>query len=339
LDYYGWSLWTELLTGSKVWEQSMDLNGDLDKDNDEFVPDFHGWNSIFSKLEYVIKQAGLNPDYGGCFHTSSNIPSILRNVGLIEDFQKSLDNYSSKFPIEIGMHSTFGNKDLILNPSYYEVLQRDIILAESIRATTIVEHPPLGPKDTINQMIDELTTSRFIDLLEHTNVTLSWENMPGVNRFFSSLGNLITFRDGLGDKYAELGKKGLINKHKFCLDTGHLLITISSRSLKKTDKNREIDEYLPIFASNLKVFHIHANSGKKDEHLIPFSLEFFDEPSRKRINKKRFLKNSAVVMDWLAICGEHKNRGVRNRHIHLEALNPPFSLGEFIVFGKRLKTL
>lgn len=317
------------------------------EENDgDFVPDYGGWIDLFGKLEYVLgrigvkKEAGIYKDsnskisLGGCYHYSSSVPRILNSTGLLEDYNRVYTELNKRFPIKIGLHSTFGNRDLILNENYFDVLKNDIKLAKSVNACTIVEHPYLGSDNKIKEMVETFERPEFVELLENNDITLSWENMPGFKRFFSSLGNLIEFRGALSDMYKEIGKSDLINKHTFCLDTGHLLITLNSRSLSKKAKRREIEEYLPIFSKHLEVFHIHANSGKIDEHLTPFSARFLEDPTRKGLKMKKFMKNSERVLEWIEICNQ--NRGNLERHIHIEALRLPFSLEDFIDFGKKL---
>ncbi|MHA1341942.1 MAG: hypothetical protein ACTSRZ_18895 [Promethearchaeota archaeon] len=331
-DYYGWSLWTELMLGDKLWVKSLDLENEIE---DEFVPDVNCWSLVFSKLRKVLKESGLERKTGGCFHTSMNIPLILKNVGLENELKKAIQLIKKEIDFQFGMHSSFTKNDIILNKNYPNVLKKDLELCSILNGVTIVEHPPeYIKKKQIKLMVDELTSPQIIQLLKTNEIILSWENMSG-NKLMGNLKNLIEFRNMLKDKLEEIGEKDLINRHLFCLDTGHLLLWRSHYFTGKWFADKIIEEALPEFSKYINVFHIHGNDGRKDNHCVPFSLEFFNHDSRKGINKKKFLENSKIVLNWLKICEEYKKSSfVESRHIHLEALKLPFSLNQFIEFGK-----
>ncbi|MBD3353242.1 MAG: hypothetical protein GF364_17310 [Candidatus Lokiarchaeota archaeon] len=333
MDYFGWSLWHELLLGDPKWINSMDLNVE-----DEFMPDYDGWKQVFSKLDYVLEKTKLKGILGGCFHTSSRIPSILQSVDMEEGLHKATAEYKSKISFEFGMHSTFGLNDLPLAGRYPEVLEQDIKLCSILGGTSIVEHPPPRTKENITKpMVELLTSEKVVNLLKNTEISLSWENMQNYKSFFGNLQNLVDFRNALGDKLNEIGEPQLIKQHLFCLDTGHLLVWRHKQRKGKRYADRIIEEFLPKFAKYLKVYHIHANDGRNDNHCTPFSLDFFDHPSRRGIRKKRFTKYSSLVMEWIKICEQYKR--LEGRHIHIEALKMPFSLQQFISFGNRIKNL
>ncbi len=281
MDFFGFSLWTELMMNDPNWVSSLNLPLD---DENEFVPDKAGWETIFDRLSYSIEESGLKGKVGGCLHTSSGIPSILQNTGLQTDFQEALQDYKSEHLFEFGMHSTFDRPSLICGGDYYHVLKRDFELCRVLKGVCIVEHPPVMKvkESPVAAMIAELTSEKIIGLvLKFPEISLSWENMGG-NKTFASLHNLVEFREILEDTYKEMGYPELIPRHNFCLDTGHLLLACN----KHKKYRRELDESLPQFAKYLKVFHIHANNSKSDNHIIPASLEFFEHKvgrgSRKR---------------------------------------------------------
>jgi len=339
MDYFGFSLWTELMIGDKLWLNSLELEFE-----DEFVPDVDGWAQIFSKLHKVLILSGLNKKLGACLHTSMNIPLILKNTGMENNLKIVMKSFSEKNPFQFGMHSSFTENDLILNKDYKKVLKKDLELCSILNAVAIVEHPPLPGKSKslnrkyqIKEMIEELTSNEIISLLESNKIILCWENMGNENEFFGDISNLIEFKNLLDDKLSEIGKKELIKRHLFCLDTGHLLLWSDKNSNGLNYANKVIEECIPEFAKNILVFHIHANDGNGDNHIVPFSTEFFDHPSRKNINKEKFLENSKRVMAWLEICEDYKK--INGRHLHIEALTLPFSLNQFIEFGQKLNEI
>lgn len=333
MDFFGWSIWTELLTGDTKWIKALDL-----QIQDEFEPISQNWTQIFSKLSYVLKENGLNGKIGACLHTSSNVPMILHNVGMIDEFLTAKKEFEKNIPFAYGMHSTFGHNDLVTRGNYSEILKKDILLCESMGGTCIVEHPPDDTEQSIiEKVVDELISPPIIDILKNTQIKLAWENMSSHKAVFSELKNLVIFRERLSDKLQEIGALGLIENHQFCLDTGHLLLWRNRNKKGKKYADRQIEEFLPQFAKNIKAFHIHANNGKNDNHIVPYSLEFFDDKSRQGIKPKTFQKNSEITSEWLKIC--HQNKKLDGIHWHIEALILPFSLNQFIEYGKHLGRL
>ena len=300
----------------------------------QFDPEGNGWYEIFNRLDRLLENVGMKPKMGGCFHCNSRIPEFLQNplFELAEPFRKARDDYSKQQPFEFGLHATFGNEDLPLSGNYIKVLEKDVALAEYIGATCIVAHPPRSRDDRIIDLIELLTSNVIIGILSRTNVELHWENM-GYGNFFGSLKHLVNFRQGLKDKLQEIGRRDLLKKHLFCLDTGHLLLWRDNEKDIK-DANKEIDEFLPKFGAKTRSFHIHANDGHSDNHIVPFSLEFFNHLSRAHIQKDKFLQNSEDVMGFLKTCEQSKT--LENRHLHVEALRLPFSLDQMEIIARKL---
>ncbi len=330
MDCFGWSLWTELMMNNEDWNSSMNLP--LDEEG-EFVPDKNGWDIIFERLDESLKESGLEGKLGGCYHTSSSVPRILRDTGLHSEFKESFENYRKNHTFEFGMHSTFGRDDLVCAGNFENILAHDLEMCSLLDGSCIVEHSQVPMKhreNSIKMMVDELSSKPIVDLmLKYPKISLSWENGGSAKMLIGSLDALVDLIEALEDKFNEIGHPDIGKRHNLCLDTGHLLLAAkSSRKIRK-----DIEHSLPRFSKYLKVFHIHANNGKSDNHIIPNSLEFFDHSSRKGINPTKFMKNSETVWKWLKICNEQK--GVEERHIHLEALRMPFSMQQIIEFGKR----
>ena len=338
MDYFGWSIWTGLFTGDIGW-----LNGHNIPNPQDFEPDADGWTFLFNKLDYALEEAGLKGKLGTCFHTSIEVPRLLQEYDFLDDFYATTDKYMAKPDVnfDFGLHASFSKGDYILNGKFAEVLKHDLEMRKILKyGNTIVEHPAHPVKVGRNKaMVEKLTTEPIISMLEENDVLLCWENMPGYASekcYYSSIKHLLEFREELGDKFQDLGKKHLIEKNLFCFDTGHLLIwRHQQQDLAAADK--EIEEYLPEFAKLTKVFHYHANDGVSDNHMAPSAWAFAEHPSRKWVNKNRFLENSERVYDWIELC--EGNKGMDGRHLHLEAGTYPFSVDGYIEFGKRLADL
>nr|MDO8088398.1 TIM barrel protein [Candidatus Sigynarchaeum springense] len=334
-DYFGFSLWHDLLAGNSDWMKTMELG-----DPREFDPEEDGWRNIFSRLARVHAESGLSDALGACFHVSSDFAAMMVDPGfnLLETFNSARKDFSEKVPFELGMHCTFGLADLPLAGRYPAVLKRDLELAEAIGASCIVCHPPKGRENRMEKFADELASEPVVEALTLSNpgIVLAWEN-AGPDSFFGSLEHYIEFRGQLADKLAAAGHSKLLDRHVFCLDTGHLLVWKYKGKKGKRGSQKEIEATLPSFAKLVKVFHIHANDGKSDQHLVPGSLYNFDHPTRKSVNKKRFLACSNEALGFIETC--ELNKGITGRHVHVEALKMPFNLEAISEFGRSYSTL
>ena len=321
-----------------AWAQSLEIPPEP-----EFEPDISGWGTLFSKLNYVMDESGLSGKLGGCFHLLSRAPKFLINMDLMGEFREAQKRYRATHglqSLEIGLHCTTGIENLVLGGNFAQNLAKDIQIGEAMGATSIVEHAPEGPNNVIKEAVEELATDPVIKLMQSTNINFCWENKacypPKKNRFFGSIKAMVEFRIALMDKLKEIGHPELIVRNIFCFDTGHLL-TWRQTHIDHYDVDKEIEEYLPEFAKHIKVFHIHINSGRMDNHTTPFATEFLDHPTRKGMTEQIVQENSARVMEWLKICNEHK--GIEGRHLHLEATSNPFTLDHYITFAKQLNSI
>jgi sugar phosphate isomerase/epimerase len=328
-DYFGFSLWHELLAGNVDWMKALELG-----DPREFDPEEDGFRNIFTRLERVRADAGFT-DIGACFHVSSDFAAMLLDPGfnLLGPFNAARKNFSERIQFELGMHCTFGLADLPLAGKYPAVLKRDLELAGAIGAGCIVCHPPKGLENRMAEFVDELVSAPVIEALNGSNpgILLAWEN-AGADSFFGSLEHYLEFRERLAGKLAAAGQSKLLARHVFCLDTGHLLVWKYKGKQGMRAATKEIELALPAFAKLIKVFHIHANDGNDDQHLVPGSLDHFDHPTRKLVNKKLFLARSDEALGFVETC--ERNKGLAGRHVHVEALRLPFSLASLITYGK-----
>ncbi len=333
MDYFGFSIWHDLLTGSKPWVDALELG-----DPGDFDPEDDGWEKVFACLDKVLADAGvprgLDTSIGACFHFSSNVPSLMQQPGfdLLQRYTEARDRFSKQRPLQIGMHCTFGSNDLPLCGNYPQVFKKDVELAGILGATCIVAHPTKAATDKTPEFIEELTSKTVIDALDGSRVRVDWENMGHEPRF-GSLDALVKFREALAGRLIAMGWPDLVHRHRFCLDTGHLLLWREMGSLGTARARDEIACALPVFASNLGTFHIHANDGTRDAHVVPHSTAFMDHETRAGLDASLFQEFSDDVMDFLAICNEHQ--GMKGRHVHVEALRLPFSLDQLTGFFKR----
>ena len=74
MDYFGWTLWTELFLAHQDWLNSLNLGNP-----DDFDPETDVWDRLFQGLHAVLNQSGLAGKLGGCFHISSDIARMTGN--------------------------------------------------------------------------------------------------------------------------------------------------------------------------------------------------------------------------------------------------------------------
>jgi sugar phosphate isomerase/epimerase len=336
MDYFGYTLWTELIMGHPDWFTSLQLG-----DPNEMDPEGDFWPNIFNGLKKVMTESALTPEMGACLHISYAMGQQMTNqehFDILPHYRAAMQEFQKDIPFELGLHMTFNDDVNPLGCDYKQTFLKDLENARILGATTMVVHPVKNwsypRKEIMDLMVNDATLPEINEALRKSNIIIAWENM--IEGQFSSLEQLVMFREKLTNKLIETGNKDLVDKHQLCLDTGHLLIWRANHpSLALAEK--EIDTYLPQFAKNIKVFHIHANDGTSDFHITPHSTQFMTHKTRQGLNLEKFQACSQKVNDWIKICNQYATQP--NRHIHLETDKVPFTLEQTIEFGKIYKTL
>ncbi|MBD3350333.1 MAG: hypothetical protein GF364_02500 [Candidatus Lokiarchaeota archaeon] len=337
MDYFGWQLSNNMLLEDVGHLKALNFNL-----KDGFEPNKDNWTKLFSKLKWIIEKSGLrdvtSKDFGYCLHFAPGIPRLLRGISMTEPFKESVRENFTNGDFQLGMHSTHGDNEIILKKQFSQVLENDLKYAQEFNVKALVEHAALGSNNQTTKMVELLTKPKITNLMEEHDVIICWENKQAFRktwRYYSSLKEMVIFLNKLRQQLSELGKTNLIQRHKFCLDVGHLL-TWYHQSKDKEMVEAEIKKYLPLFGKETKVFHIHANDGTKDSHITPFSLEFFDHKSRKEIDEAVFIKYSKLVLRWLKIC--YNTDSTKERHFILEAGTKPYSIDQYLDFAKEFKS-
>ncbi|MCP4763614.1 MAG: TIM barrel protein [archaeon] len=342
MDYFGITLIGLLISGNKLLLDSLGLKSDESR---TFKLTEEIWEDIYLNLVSTMKDAGLEKNLGLCLHLLPDLPVLLKRNKILGDFLSARDKFAAKFPLEMGYHAPFKEKDIINAGNFIKVFKRSIKYCELIGSKTIVEHPANNFSKNLDTVVEKLTSEPIMELLRNTDIEICWENMPAkTTQSDGSLKAMIEFRETLGDKLKEIGDGDMINRHIFCFDTGHLLIWRHNFKGGIAMADKEIEEYLPLFAKKIKVFHIHANDGYFDSHLVPFAylpksllMKFSNISPDYIIDKAKFMEYSDLVMDWQKVCEE--NKSINERHLHVEALNIPFSLKKITEFGKKLNEI
>ncbi|MHA1368762.1 MAG: TIM barrel protein [Promethearchaeota archaeon] len=336
MDYFGFTIWTELFVGDINWLISLGF-----KNPDDFDPEVDAWKRILSGLEDVLTKANMAGKFGGCLHVSSQIAEMTANIKLFNIYPayiNAVQEFRANMPFELGVHADFNRDVNPLGPKFIESVIKDINNALKLDAKVLVMHPPENQSydhDEYHELfVEEITNDELCDALDDVNISLSWENM--IDGQYSSLKELVLFRERLAEKLTKLGWENLIHKHSFCLDTGHLFLW-QQRHHDQSLANKEIETWLPRFAENITVFHIHANDGTSDLHLTPGTTSLMDHKSRKGLKRQVFQHCSKLVNQWVQISLNHSK--MENRHVHLEASRVPFNLEEYINYARGLDNI
>jgi hypothetical protein len=325
MNYYGYSIWHNILNGDPAWCQAYGLPP-IHRSAFEEYPS--PWETIFQDLGKILQNIGIDrgsKDTGGCLHFSSNIPQFLTDptIQAKDPFLKAKQRFQEHYLWDCGMHSTFGKGDHVNEGRFATILASDLRAAAFLGATHIVEHFPQKGLVNVPNIIEELTSTPILQLLHTFEINLAWEN-HGRNHPACSLRFLVEFRNQLCEKLHSIHEEKLIPRFQFCFDTGHLLLWRNRGLFRQHKADQEIATYLPQIAEHCSVFHIHANDGARDYHIAPRSTKYLDNSARSHMNKRKFLVNSAQVIAWLKICAQVQ--GPKHRHIHMELLRPPFDL-------------
>lgn len=338
MTFFGWTISNQLLLGDPGWLEALDMNSYI---TGEFEPTRVFWKELLSRILRIVRDAGLDEHgFGCCLHFSAAVAPFMRNVGLIEYYMKAQEEFTQVVPCELGIHAQHQPRDLVTSPRFPAVFTDDIKLASMLNAVYLVEHPPVGTRDTIEETIDVIASPWFCTILhDHPGVTIAWENKADYaknRRFFGSLDRMVEFRACLVERLHEIGEGGLAPRHQFCFDTGHLLIWRETAGATRA-VDKEISEILPSFARNVVVFHFQANDGIVDAHVTPFSSAFLDHGSRSRMDIGKFKASFNVLRNWIRTC--LKAPHPPGQHFHLEAGTLPFSLEQYGEFARELENL
>lgn len=217
-----------------------------------------GFDRFDSEKYNKIKSFGFDcVDFDMC-NTDNQLYSLSD-----KDFEAYLNNekeLAQKAGVEI--HQTHGPWRWPVNDGESELAERMEKMEKSIRATSLlgckywVIHPvmPYGIEDVKigNQAETWAMNLAFMKELLQTakeyGVTVCVENTPFPNFSLATPQQILKLVEEIND-----------DNFKICLDTGHVAVF---SDLSVGDEVRQL-------ADKIKVFHVHDNGGKKDEHLPP----------------------------------------------------------------------
>jgi sugar phosphate isomerase/epimerase len=319
MDYIGFSIYPKLFMGDAQSLADIGASGD---DPEAIFP------AMAATLDKVVAEFDTRHHVGGVVHFC-DLEYLFGQDLIAQPWLDSERAWSArrKYPFVLGLHIHFSHDSLPLAPGFVGTFQMTMALCKVLGVESVVLHAPLiRTEDTDNDFLDLMTSKPVIDAMNSCSAALCWENAQDTEAYYRDLGRLVAWRQRLADRLTEMGLKDLAARQLFCFDTGHLTLSLQ----RDGAGDEQVSRHLPDFARYVKVFHIHANDGTKDQHLIPF----MDVKKYRlaEVNKKRFVANSKLAMSWVDTClGLGK---VDGRHVHLES-GPPMPLEEVLAFYHR----
>ncbi|MHA1734187.1 MAG: TIM barrel protein [Promethearchaeota archaeon] len=279
---------------------------------------------LFEWLRRVQLDAGLPVEVKTNIHFGSGMHGLFQHdwfAGPYLEQAALLD-----FPYVPTAHIPFSEKYLPHHEGFVPMLVEQLEQGERLGYRCVVIHAPRDPRDTTEQYIDELTGRTVREAIRRSKITLAVENTQDQGKFFRSLGNLVQFRERLGERLSDLGDGDLMQYFQFCFDTGHYLL------YQQRDGEGEGDweDWGEKFICHTAIFHVQANDGTSDQHLLPYTA--CDLPASKSpVDRARFLKNSDQILEWLHWSDGHW--AIPERHLVLE-VEPWFTRDEVVHFWK-----
>ncbi|MEX2683959.1 MAG: hypothetical protein Q6373_020480 [Candidatus Sigynarchaeota archaeon] len=319
MDYIGFSIYPRLFLGDRQSLADIEAGGD---DPEAIFP------AMAATLDKLIAEFGTRHRVGGVIHFC-DIEHLFRQDLIKQPWLDAERAWRPRraYPFVLGFHINFSHENLPLAPGFVDTFQRTMALCKELGVESVVLHAPLIRTGDIDKdFLDLMTSKPIIDAMSSCGAAMCWENAQDTPAYYRDLGRLVAWRQRLVDRYAGMGRKDLAVRQMFCLDTGHLLLSLQ----RDGAGNDQVSRYLPDFARHVKVYHIHANDGTRDQHLVPF----MDVKKYRlaEVNPERFAANSELVLSWVDTClALGKADG---RHVHLES-GPPMPLEEIIAFYHR----
>ncbi|MHA1682488.1 MAG: hypothetical protein ACTSUE_16240 [Promethearchaeota archaeon] len=317
MDYLGFSIYSRHLMGDRAMLESYGIQGDEPED-------------VFPQLLEDIKQIVMpfkeGNDVGGVIHFC-NLAGLMRNSFISEPWNEALATANLTFPFVTGVHINFSHDNLPLTPGFIPTFVKTMELCRDLNVDSMVLHAPLVETSNTNvDWSDFMMQEEILEAMRLNDTILCWENAQDSTARYRLLKNLLGWRNLMTRKLESSGNEDLINRYQFCFDTGHFILSMQRDGAPQD----EVDTYLPEFGKNVKVFHIQANDGRSDQHLIPFISK--NHVPGVKINWEQFNENSKVVLKNIRTCDE--NSTLDGRHLHLE-VDAPSPISEMVNFYKK----
>jgi sugar phosphate isomerase/epimerase len=253
-------------------------------------------------------------------------------INLIKDISER--NYKKDYKIYPFIH--IQNDAWPEKNYFYKIIEENFKRAIKFKDKAIVVH--FNAKDADNsknifeKTIESLTNEKYIDLVEKYKIKVCFENNHHMS-FFGFPENIIRFYEILDEKLIESGKKDLIPYFSFCFDIGHFFTQMmkSGRNVKS-----ELKYFFDIFMDRIGAFHLHTNSGKWDDHLLP--LEYSDlliENKEVKYNPMQTQNHTKLLWEILGYWNKKLKSTDEEKYLIFE-IDHPYTINQIYELGEKL---
>ena len=306
MDYVGFSIYNRHLMGDKAMLQDFNIHGDEPEDV---------FPKILGDLKKMVDGLKCSISLGYCIHLC-NLTDLFQHKFIKDPWLQAIKTTDFQRPFITGLHINFPHSALPLAPDFKNTFKLAMETCTMLDVDAIVLHAPLiETAQTDIDFANLMMSDDIITAMEKNDTILCWENAQDTIARYRLLEHLLHWRELLVERLESAGHEEMVDRHQFCFDTGHLLVSIFRDEANKEDQVA----YLREFAKHIKVFHIQCNDGFSDQHLIPYLPAEF-HPKSKNVDADAFLKNSDLILDLLNICNSGDK--LDGRHIHLEVDSP-----------------
>lgn len=322
MDRVGFSIYARHLLGDKSILAEYEIQG---------VEPEHVFPQLIDGVRTLVKVANeaSGKSHGGVIHMCG-LTGLMGNDFVRKPWLDAVARADLGNEWSLGFHVNFDHQNLPLAPGFTSTYENAMHLCKLLNVEAMVLHAPLVKTTNTDQdWIDLMTSEGILDITRSTSTVLCWENAQDSIARYRLLENLIEWREQLVNELERTGNGDLADRHQFCFDTGHFLL-----SLQRDDAPREeLDNFLPEFAKHVKVYHIHANDGTSDQHLVPFiDVEKTRGTMKFPVHATKFQENSELVLSMIETCQERSL--LHDRHLHME-VDSPSSIDDMAKFYKR----
>lgn len=325
MDYVGFSVYNSILMGDRAALDQLSIHGE----EPEMV--FPGLLAAVDRLAASVEPHVRDKGIGTVIHFC-DMRHLMSQDFVTAPWKQALRSHAgtSRFKFFTGAHINFNHGNLPLAPGFEKEFISALEYCKAFNVDAMVLHAPLVQTgDTDGDWARLMTSEAVTSAMEGCDTTLCWENAQDTNARYRLLENLVPWRRKLVSTLEKSGLDHLEERHQFCFDTGHFLLSLQRDGANEA---KEMD-YFDEFAKHVKVFHLQANDGTgHDQHLVPF-LDLDTRKTETQVDKDRFIANSNKIVELVARCNAHA--GIDDRHVHVEVGKPVF-LEDMIAFYKRL---
>ena len=323
MDYIGYSIYQRTFVGDRSDFDSLGVHGE---EPVEILPQFfdtvEAWADACS--EFSTKPLGTTIHF-------CNVAANLLDDFIIDPWLEIVQQRSFRYPFALGFHIAFEKEELPLAPRFPDTFKYTMAVCKKWNVNACVMHAPmLETSDTTSDWIDLMLRDDIIEAMRENNTILCWENAQDTEARYRLLKNLLEWRECLVERLERTGNADLVDRHVFCFDTGHFILSLQ-RDGASPD---EVERYLPEFGKLVKVFHIQTNDGTRDQHLLPFVpyTSISRVQNKQDVDPDRFEQNSALALQYLKICDAVAE--IKDRHVHVE-IDAPHTIDDVVAFYKR----